>query len=251
VIVNARRRPGPHLFAVDVLDIHFAVVAGKQNQTPGAAFDLATPLFYGTAFAVMSDVFITAGHVFKNAAAAGRVAIARRKPNQYQTQHVTAFQVFDEIDIALLHCPGLDPFVVPVRFDPLETLADVQVQGFAFGPDPKYLVDVIRGFKGHIVTRRRSFRFSGQPTIYELSFVPPKGILGAPVISYATGTGAVHAVVVGCEEIEIEGVTSRLGVAIDSTELLRLTAPNIVGGAVAQRVFGKEPLPPRQLIETP
>lgn len=118
--------------------------------------------------------------------------------------------------------------------------------------------DVIRGFKGHIVTRRRyfkgntvGFRGTGQPTIYELSFVPPQGMSGAPLISYVKGLGPqVHGVIFGWDTIRVNRLPTCIGIAVDSTELLRHQS-RVVGGSIAEKVFSVQSLPQRPDVPEP
>ena len=84
-----------------------------------------------------------------------------------------------------------------------------------------------------------------QPFGYELSFAPPAGLSGAPLVP-ATGIVRVSGVVNGTAEIAIEGSVTRLGIAVSTEELLRLDS-RILGGPVAA-LFQRQPLPPRPAI---
>lgn len=91
------------------------------------------------------------------------------------------FEIFDGIDLALLYCPDLSVEILPFSFTPLNFLVDVFTMGFPFGFEPP--VYHLRAFKGHVVTRRGLTSLTGVPPGYELSFVPPPGLSGAPLLT--------------------------------------------------------------------
>jgi hypothetical protein len=244
----------------DLTELHFEVMVGKaQQKEDSRTLDLATLSVHGTAFAIAHAIFVTAGHVYADAIAEatqndGRVVLVK----QGQLQHanfVTDGEVFAPSDLAIMAC-NITHAAMPVSFDPLAIFDDVQANGFPFGQERMH--DVIRGFKGHVVTRRRylkgnsvGFRGSGQPVIYELSFVPPQGMSGAPLVSYVKHSGPmVHGIIVGWDTIRVNRLPTRIGIAVDSTELLRCDS-RLLGGSVAEKVFGIASLPPHAEVPEP
>ena len=70
--------------------------------------------------------------------------------------------------------------MLPIDFGRLKMFDEVTAIGFPFSIDPERLTWICRGFKGHVVTSREMYHISAQPPGYELSFVPPPGLSGAP-----------------------------------------------------------------------
>ncbi len=221
---------------------HFAVVSGREQQQ-GPEFDAATPIFYGTAFALTASVFVTAAHVYHGAAVDGRVALMRVSPSRVAL--VTGVELFDEQDLALIVAPALaDASVLPYHFEPLYWWARVRAIGFPFSVDPERLVLEMRAFEGHVVNRRELYQLRGQPPGYELSFPAPPGLSGAPLLAEIGGTAAVCGMILQQATNESAGVVTTLGIALDISELLCLDS-QLLGGSIAKVVFGRERLPPR------
>ena len=84
-------------------------------------------VFHGTAFCLAPNLFLTAAHVFREAQGDGEVAVARFTPGNFHGVAVQDSERFDDIDLALLHCPGLLAEILPFSFAPQTFLADVLV----------------------------------------------------------------------------------------------------------------------------
>lgn len=161
--------------------LNCAVLAGREDKTT-RMFDLTQGVFHGTAFCLAPNLFLTAAHVFHQAKAVGPDAcVARLTPGSFHGITVEDGELFDDIDVALLHCPGLAADILPFSFMPLPYLADVFCAGFAFGFQPP--VFHMRAFKGHIVNRRELDLLKAGPPGYELSFIAPPGLSGAPLVT--------------------------------------------------------------------
>ena len=144
-------------------------------------------------------------------------------------------ELFDDIDLALLHCPGLLAEILPVNFAALGFLVDVFAIGFAFGLEPP--VFHLRAFKGHVVNRRELTIVPGRPPGYEVSFVPPPGLSGAPLLtSLPGGLASVTGVILQHHTAEFRDRKMDLGLALDIEEILTLES-RIVGGSIAERLF--------------
>ena len=48
---------------VDSLSLSFAVISAKKGRLPDGTFPAARNVIFGTAFAITSELFLTAGHV--------------------------------------------------------------------------------------------------------------------------------------------------------------------------------------------
>jgi len=235
------------MIAGDPIGVHVAVVAGRGQ---GKEFALARAVFFGTAFVIAPDLVATAAHVYRNAASCGEVALWRHRmtPGGVESHGfpVSDADVFDDIDLALLSCPRIDAPVLSFEFEALPLFEEVQAVGFPFSLDPERLIFVVRGFAGHVVARREHFRLKGQPPCYELSFIAPRGLSGAPLLARRNDRVLVAGVVIEEDGIEIDGIVTKLGIALDAQEFLRVTS-RLVDGTLAERVFHREPLPPKTL----
>jgi hypothetical protein len=124
---------------------------------------------------------------------------------------------------------------LPFNFIPLPFLADVCAAGFAFGFEPP--IFHIRAFKGYIVNRRALDRFKASPPGYELSFIPPPGLSGAPLLTVMPdGLTYICGVVLEHYTAEFQERRMDLGIALDIEELLALDS-RIIGGSVAELLF--------------
>ncbi|HYI10948.1 MAG TPA: hypothetical protein VEK57_17965 [Thermoanaerobaculia bacterium] len=230
--------------------VNLAVVAGKGDPDAGGMLEVSRAEFHGTAFGMAPGIFVTAGHVYEAAAASrGKVALFRLTPDDVNGQFVEEAQIFKNADLALLYSPHLKAEILPFSFSPpLNYLENVAALGYAFGltlaapPNPHMYV--MRGFKGHIVTRRGLTELPGVPPGYEVSFVPPPGLSGAPLLVFGKDGPAIAGIILQHHTAELAGRRMDLGLAVDAEELLTLTSP-IVGGSVAEQVFGLEPVPSR------
>jgi hypothetical protein len=224
---------------MDAYAVNLAVLAGHGNVEK-RVFELSYGVFHGTAFGLAPDLFLTAAHVFEAARGDGEVALARLTPGNFHAQIAKDFEVFDDIDLALLYCPNLSAEILPFNFIPLNFLEDVFTMGFPFGFEPP--VYHLRAFKGHVVTRRRLTNLSAMPPGYELSFVPPPGLSGAPLLKVLPeGSPVVAGMLLQHHTAEYRERRMELGLALDIEELLTLES-RIVGGSIGERVFGRSHL---------
>jgi hypothetical protein len=233
---------------MNVYAVNLAVVAGQADPSD-PILALSRAEFHGTAFGLAPGLFLTAGHVYKDAlAGGGKVTLFRLTPGDVSGHFVEDAQVFDHIDLALLYCPKLQAEILPFAFEPLKYLTSVVSLGYAFGltlfaPD-KPGVYVLRAFRGHVVTRRGLTELPGVPSGYEVSLVPPPGLSGAPLLVTQDKDAVVVGVILKHHTAELAGRTMDLGLALDAEELLTVSSP-LLGGSLASEVFGLEPLPPR------
>lgn len=244
-------RPSPELSRF-LNATHLAVVSGKRDDADGL-LDLSRGEFQGTAFPLSpSDfLFLTALHVYRAARENGdRVAVGRVMTGEQQIQLVADAEEFPQIDLAILRCPGLRTPALRFDFTPLDYLSEVAAMGFPFGltllPDGPH-VQVLRAFKGHIVTRRGLTEFAPVvPPGYETSFVPPPGLSGAPLLSFDSKV-AVKGIILREQSTELSHAPERrmtLGLALDIEEILTLDS-RLVGGSIAERLFHRRQVPQR------
>jgi hypothetical protein len=208
------------------------VAAGAYDPDDGL-FDLARGEFHGTA-----NLFITAAHVYEDAAAAGTVALGRLTPGKIQGSGVRDFELFPEIDVAILAC-SLDAEILELRFGPpLYWLDDVFAFGWGFGMSVAERQGEshqfqLRAFKGHVVNRRGLDELPGRPPGYELSFVPPPGLSGAPLMEPNIAAPRVRGIMLKHHSVVVGERRMDLGLAVDVEELLtiesRLTNGSFAG----------------------
>ena len=214
--------------------VNCAVLAGRENKEE-RVFELNYGVFHGTAFCLAPNLFLTAAHVFRQARGDGEVAVARLTPGNFHGVVVQDSELFDDIDLALLNCPGLLAEILPFNFVSQTFLVDVFAMGFAFGLEPP--VFHLRAFKGHVVNRRALGNLQGFPPGYEISFVPPPGLSGAPLLtSLPGGRPSVTGMILQHHTAEFRDRKMDLGLALDIEEILTLES-RIVGGSIAERLF--------------
>jgi hypothetical protein len=214
--------------------VNCAVLAGRSNLQE-RVLDLNYGLFYGTAFCLAPNLFLTAAHVFQGAHSDGEVTVFRLTPGNFHGVTVQDFEVFADIDLALMHCPGLQAEILPFNFTPLGFLDDIFAMGFPFGLEPPNFH--LRAFKGYIINRRGLTTSPDAAPAYEVSFVPPPGLSGAPLLtSLPGGPIVVKGMVLQHHTAEFQDRKMELGVALDIEELLALES-RIVGGSIAEMMF--------------
>jgi len=224
---------------MNAYDVNLAVLAGHGNKKE-RVFDLSYGIFHGTAFCLAPNLFLTAAHVFEDAQGDGEVALARLKPNKFHVQLVKDFELFKDIDLAIMYCPNLSAEILPFDFSPLNFLVDVFAMGFPFGFEPPTYY--LRGFKGHIVTRRTLTSLTGVPAGYELSLIPPPGLSGAALLSNKLdGSTMINGMILRHHIAEYRGYQMVLGIALDIEEILFLES-RIVNGSIAERLFNRNRL---------
>src|SRR5206468_2260486 len=101
---DCRDGAGSLIRAMNAYAVSLAVVAGRGNRET-KVFELNYGLVHGTAFCLAPHLFLTAGHVYQDAKGDGEVAVARLGPGQMDVETVHDAELFEHIDLALLHCP--------------------------------------------------------------------------------------------------------------------------------------------------
>jgi hypothetical protein len=170
----------PHEFSFPV--VGYKIIDGKAK----------TDNLFGTATYIGNKIFITAGHTILNAKESENMGVAFRKHNDSMSGYTyisfTYFEIFEDIDLALLK---LDNEIFEAKAEKWTTkntefLEDVYTIGYPFGYNISQKEFIVRGLKGHIVTRRPFHEFENKPLVYELSFHCPKGISGASLRNFET-----------------------------------------------------------------
>jgi hypothetical protein len=229
---------GTRARAVNIFEVVLAVVAQRVTTTK-RPFPAAQNTIYGTAFAISESLYLTAGHVVRGALADGDLALAHvpvtRRVSGTRRKRVFALvedhEIFFGIDVALLRCSEIHPIALSLDFERLPIFQEVRAGGVAPGPLPEYYDFGAREFKGHIVNAHRMVQWPTQPFVYDLSFVPPRGFSGAPVVRALPSGPSVAGIVLGVTQ-DLEGSKTRLGLALAVEELLRVES-RLTGGPFA------------------
>ena len=83
---------------IDIMKTVLPVAARRSGSQ-----ELTRPDFFGTAFAVAPNIFITAAHVWHAAAADGEPCIAGGKPDgPLGAAFVDGHELYDDLDIAII-----------------------------------------------------------------------------------------------------------------------------------------------------
>jgi hypothetical protein len=155
----------------------------------------------------------------------------------------TETEFFDAVDLALLRCP-IEAQSLPFSFTPLPLLHDVISAGWPFGLElPRGFPHEppmwhLRAFKGYVVTRRALRHLPAAPPGYEISFIPPTGLSGAPLIIGDSAPRAIAGIVLMHHRAVHGDRSMDLGLALDAEELLTLDS-KILGGSIAEKLFGR------------
>jgi len=237
--------------------ISLPVFAGVEVD--GGAFRIEGEV-QGTAFALGGNYMLTARHVASGIPRSGKnqMVVGLQEPDgHFKAARVSSVEELDA-DLALLEVeflvPGSDAWFHRFgwREAPIEPFEAVRTVGYAYGMqtigDRKSVV--VRGFQGHIVSRLTEFKPVGWTgssfAVYELSFVAPRGLSGAPLMN-SQGTATVHGVVIGNSESKMmvfrseERVNEPAGVtAVEQYEALTLGVAVVASEVLSQesRVLG-------------
>jgi hypothetical protein len=160
---------------------------------------------YGTAFYIGNNLFLTAGHCLSKIEEGQFLGVGYPQPPKTELGLV-AFkdgETFDEHDVALVETVTDVPHIEIQNWslDVVTALHDVWTAGYPHALDISDMGFVAqRAFKGHTVSHIpfKRLTMGGFMDAYELSFMAPKGISGAPVFS--SGSTTILALMLGMKE---------------------------------------------------
>ncbi len=223
---------------IDIMRTVFPVAAIVSESG-----QLARPDYFGTAFAIRPDLFVTAAHVVEAAVLAGTPTVGgpTTQDGPMGVAKIARYELLKNRDVALLFMEQALP-VTPLQSwlaNRVQVLTDLGSFGYphavTLAPDgsPRYEV-VFRGYRGHVITTRGFERLSGSPAIYEMSCPYPGGLSGAPQLLNTGDQLIVTGVVLGSSTVTYGGVPERVGIAIVADELLDLYSDGL-GGTLRHR----------------
>lgn len=166
-----------------------------------------TDNLYGTASYLGNRIFITAGHSVLNAKESEHMGVAFRDNHNSMSGYTYVsfkdFEIFEDLDLALVKLDNNNFEAKAEKWTLKNTnfLENVFTIGYPFGYSSLEKELVVRGLKGHIVTRRHFHGFPSKPLIYELSFHCPRGVSGASLKD--AETSQVKGFIIGNSATEI------------------------------------------------
>lgn len=157
----------------------------------------------GTAFAITKSIFFTAGHCLPKEGNLN-VCIGIESNGNYIPGFAKQYEIIEELDLGIIEL--IEPQDIKAICWKSERVHDatvVSVNGYAHGMDSENAALFNRTFVGYTVSSKRNFRFKERTVMsYELNFICPRGLSGAPLIEENAGLiiGMVH----GNSSVEIE-----------------------------------------------
>lgn len=138
----------------------------------------------GTAFYLAEDFFVSAAHVLSDRDSYPHVGLGESQIDSWSGFEIADVETFEEIDLALLRVPGIQTKKsIQWEQNELVMLDKVQSMGYPYGLDSHDKVIRVRGYQGHIVCPRGWTALSALPRAYEFSFLAPRGLSGAPLMT--------------------------------------------------------------------
>src|SRR5262252_698395 len=233
---QARRDPA---WTLGIWDLHLPVIAVKRGAD--GSVHSPRPIVYGTAFPIAEGLFVTAGHVVRDAQSDGELALSVVVPGQgLRPFRAGLIEMFDPLDLALITCKRLAhlPALRPEFDRPLGLLAPVSAVGFPLSIDAEYVSVTPRAFGGFVVARRDLRQLPSQPTGYEVSFFAPQGLSGAPLVSTAHGAPRCYGYMIQQGTLGLGEDVTPVGIAVGIEVLLTIQ----YDGLPLAPVFGRDPV---------
>ena len=167
---------------------------------------------FGTAFSIGNDYFLTAGHVLNGIKQHEKFTLGFQNLGIYDFVQIEESELFENIDIGIIKCEStfqLKPYKWSLKNCP--SLTKVISLGFPHGYDSKHNEINSTCFDGYISARLLHFRtFTGDPSVYQLSFQVPRDLSGAPLfLNKGSDDLVVNGIIVGNNTVEIPVFASR------------------------------------------
>ena len=201
---------------------------------------------YGTSFCIGPGVFLTAGHVLNNITSdGGLVTLLDLRVDQdtsVKWELAKDAEVVKSHDIGIIKCPMSALGLMGWETQRLPILADVFTYGYPYAvsknEDPPAWRIGMRGFKGHIITRRQLWQLCSKAVGYEVACQFPTGLSGAPLLHESSEGVKVAGIILGQDQTQTgedsdpTGIM-RFGTAVDIASIASL-GTKIVGGTLDQ-----------------
>ncbi|MCJ7449411.1 MAG: hypothetical protein MUO72_17180 [Bacteroidales bacterium] len=224
---------------IDVHDYFFPILGGTESE-----FDFKPTSVLGTASCLYKNKYVTAGHTIESTQDfdSSYMAFIEKQTEQIIYIPLQNAEIISDIDLAIFELPdNIESQSFKICKNTLEMLSDVLACGFPHGLDLQNKILRNRAFKGYVSNYGQFFQFPSRPNCYELSFMCPKGISGAPLLQfdkdllqyivygYIIGNSNCEIMVFSESEITLDGSTKtiyektesmKFGIAIQVTELI-------------------------------
>lgn len=187
---------------LNVFEFVFPVVGGYYDKKK----DFIVKNIFGTCFSISSDIFLTAGHVIKEIEEENLSLSIGKKANKGALHcSVSKYEILSDFDLAIIKTSSKLPDVNQFKWElsELAMLDEVRTVGFPHAIDFNRGEIDIRSFMGYIVSTSEFYRLKASPRSYELSFIAPKGLSGAPLFSSSKIYPPLKGYVIGNSHIKI------------------------------------------------
>ncbi|MCB0538092.1 MAG: trypsin-like peptidase domain-containing protein [Bacteroidetes bacterium] len=187
-------------------DYIFAVAGGEMKDG-----GVNLKQLIGTSFSIGNNFFITANHVITAALSyevKGLLCFNEQNQAGLFPVEDDNYESFPDYDIAILKVDKIPHKFFPWDFSGLRMLENVMSSGFPFAFDPNQKKIITRCFKGYIVSAHPFYEFVSNPDSYELSFSCPRGISGAPLLTYEEPQKVVG-IIIGNKSTEMNVYTEK------------------------------------------
>ena len=192
---------------------------------------------YGTAFHIGHGIFMTAGHVLKGAMAHDFFQIGFPENKFWKATYIKSHELFEDYDLAFFttDMKGINTLKWCVEEIPM--LTPIYSFGFPFALDLENSTIHVRAFRSEVVSYRTWTGLKSKPRTLELAFQCPKGLSGAPILTYPSppkvagvifGNSITEMNVYSMTERTVEGTETiyekteamHLGLALHSSSIL-------------------------------
>jgi hypothetical protein len=232
---------------MDSNDYFFPVWGGELNNLG----EFVPKSIYGTAFYINNSKFITCGHTITNARQHQTIALSFKAGESNIANFVVATdtEVFDINDSGIIVCEIKRARSLKWQSQSLDMLTDIFSCGYPYGWDPASFQLMTRSFKGHIVRAGTYAKFNSRPACYELSYMCPRGLSGAPlmtngreirIVGVVIGNDMTDMIVSSFKETEFDGAkiatyekseTMHLGIAMQVGTFMNINS-RILNGTI-------------------
>lgn len=243
----------------NALEVAFPVVSVGQAESSYLGL-------WGTAFYIGTGMFVTARHVIEAAqktvdsGTARHLAIGQPEKASGDNQEwvfatFTDYEKHPDLDAALFHVG--DAFesmhAPPWTLQSRDLLSNIVTLGYPYALDPQHKVINVRAIKGHIIGTGKQLFPGPAFRSYELSFLAPRGLSGAPLLT-DTPTPMICGMIIGNRSHEMEVASSHetikdndgtvtytkvevmhIGIAIQQGELA-FASFELIGGTIADHL---------------
>lgn len=204
---------------------------------------------FGTAFSIGAGNFLTCAHTLSSASSVGMMAAGfTESGTSLGFAKIIDHEIFPDLDIGIFTL-DVESKIAPLPWtaDSLAMLRDVSTVGYPYGFEKENATVVSRAFKGYIMSQGVHHLLSGKPLNYELSFMCPRGLSGAPllrtqpqlqVVGMIVGNRKTDMIVHSYREVETNPERETISITTESLHRgIALQSPTLL--AASSRILNK------------